>query len=147
MQGQPLRWLCWIDEPNTSRAVGAVLRRCGFETAGAVTSPAEALVATGGCEPDVVVLDLALTGELGLGAVQALHAVAPKCAVVVVSSFDTMRPAALQAGAYDFVGLSDLRLLERCMRRLAADLQVALEASSPPTTARRGSRSTKAPSS
>lgn len=147
VQGRPLRALCWLDEPDTRRAVGAILDRAGFHVVGEANSARPALVAAGAYKPHAVVLDLALTGDLGLAAVRTLHGVARDCAVVVMSSFDTMKPAALQAGAYDLVGHSDLRLLERCLQRLAAEVHGALGAISSAATARCGIRSTKAPSS
>lgn len=140
-----LRGLCCNDDPSTGRAIEAILGRCGFEVVGQVCSAADTMVAAGLCEPDAVVLDLVLTGDLGLDALAALRAVAPRCAVVVISSLDTMAPAALDAGAYDFVDIADLRALERSLRRLSTELQLGLGASSPAGS--RGRRSTKAPAS
>ncbi len=139
-----LRGLCCNDDPATGRAIEAILGRCGFNVVGQVASAADTMVAAGLCEPHVVVIDLVLTGDLGLGALAALRAVAPRCAVVVFSSLDTMGPAALEAGAYDFVGIADLRALERSLRRLADELQLALGANSSAGTSR-GRRSRKAP--
>lgn len=161
MPVEPLRGLLCNDEPATRRAVEVILRRCGYNVIAEVGSAAEAIVAAGVGTPDVMVLDLALTGDLGLGALAALYAASPGCAVIVVSSFDTMRPATLEAGAYDFVGNSDLRALERSLQRLAAEgPRVAWDDSSgtavvqldgAPTSARTspatGSRRTKAPAS
>ena len=161
MPGEPLRALSCNDTPATRRAVEVILHRCKFQVVTEVRSAAEAIVAAGIGRPDVVVLDLALTGDLGLRALPALHGACPGSAVVVVSSFDTMRPAALAAGAYDFVGNSDLRALERSLQRLAAEGPgVARDDSSgtavvqldgAPTAARTspatGSRRTKAPAS
>jgi DNA-binding NarL/FixJ family response regulator len=120
MPVEPLRGLSCIDDPATRRAVDVILRRCGYHVIAEVGSAAEAIVAAGVGKPDAVVLDLALTGDLGLGVLAALHAASPGCAVIVVSSFDTMRPATLEAGAYDFLANSDLRVLERSLLRLAA---------------------------
>ncbi|HVM04745.1 MAG TPA: response regulator [Acidimicrobiales bacterium] len=119
MPAEALRALSCNDDAGIRRAVEVIVRRCGYDLVGDVGAAGEAIVAAGVAEPDVVVLDLALTGDLGLGAVAGLHAVCPRCAVIVVSSFDSMRQAALAAGAYDFVGNADLRALERALRRLA----------------------------
>jgi len=160
MPVEPLRGLLCMDDPATRRAVDVLLRRCGYRVIAEVGSAAEAIVAAGIGEPDAVVLDLALTGDLGLGALAALHAASPGCAVIVVSSFDTMRPATLEAGAYDFVGNSDLRGLWRSLQRLAAGRQgggegdgsrtaPAVQLDGAPSSARTspatGSRRTKAP--
>ena len=140
----------------------AILAGCGFEMVASVESAGEALVAASLSEPDVVVVDLALTGDLGLKVISALRTAQPSCAVVVLSPFPSLRGPALEAGAYDFVAdsSSDLRELERCMRRLsdarrrAVDLdeagprrgdQGAAGTPSPPRVA--GRRSTKASSS
>lgn len=162
MPAEPLRGLLCNDEPATRRAVEVILRRCGYHVIAEVGSAADAIVDARVGKPDAVVLDLALTGDLGLGALAALHAASPGCAVIVVSSFDTMRPAALEAGAYDFVGNSDLRALERSLQRLAAGgPQVARDDSSctapvvqlegaptsTGTSAATGSRRRKAPAS
>jgi len=119
MPAEALRALSCNDDAGIRRAVEVIVRRCGCDLVGDVGAAGEAIVAAKVAEPDVVVVDLALTGDLGLGVVAGLHAVCPRCAVIVVSSFDTMRQAALAAGAYDFVGNADLRALERSLRRLA----------------------------
>ncbi len=163
MQVEPLRALFCNDGAASRRAVEVMLHRCGFDVVGDVASAIEAVVAASVGEPDAVVLDLGLTGDLGLGALAALHAASPGCAVILVSSFDTMRAAALEAGAYDFVGNADLRVLERSLRRLAAERrrvrqgdgdaivaapgQVEVAATSALTAAVIGSRSTNPPAS
>ena len=113
-----LRGLVFDDDADTRRAVTAILSRSGFDVVGVVSSPAEALAAAGGL-PDVVVLDLALSGTRGLGILGALHAVAPACELVVLSPFVALREAALDAGACDFIDKRDMRQLERCLRRVA----------------------------
>ena len=114
------RGLVCDDEPASRRAVEAILAGCGFEVVASVGSAAEALVATELSSPDVVVLDLALAGDLGLRLIAALRFAQPGCAVVVLSSFTSLRRPALDAGAYDFVADAgaDLRELEACLRRL-----------------------------
>jgi DNA-binding NarL/FixJ family response regulator len=101
-----------------------ILERTGFRLIAEVDSAADLIVATGRNLPDAVVLDLTLTGDLGLRALAGVHAACPDCAVVVVSSFHTMRQAALDAGAHDFVGTADLRALETSLRELASELQI-----------------------
>ena len=121
------RALVWDDDPSTSRAVTAILCRSGFEVIATVVSPADALMAVEFSAPDVVVVDLALTGDLGLGMISAFRAAQPRCAIVVLSPFEALRPAAIAAGAYDVVvnAASDLRALERCLVRAAADWAAA----------------------
>lgn len=99
--------------------------RSGFEVVGEVASAADAVVAVELASPDALVLDLALTGALGLGILAAVGAAAPGCAVVLLSSFDGMRRVALEAGAYEVVASSDLRGLERALRRLGEQVREA----------------------
>ena len=113
-----LQGLVYDDDPDTRRAVVAILARCGFQVAGYVASPADALVAAT-ANPDVIVLDLALSGSRGLGILAALRAVAPGCALVVLSPFGALRQAALEAGACDFIDKRDMRQLEGCLRAVA----------------------------
>lgn len=159
---EPLRALSCNDTAATRRSVEVILQRCGFRIVAEVRSAAEAIVAAEVGRPDVVVLDLALTGDLGLTALPRLRAACHGVAVIVVSSFDDMRPAALAAGAFDFVGDADLRALERSLQRLAsggrraaredgaetdAVVQVDAAPTSVPTSVTTGSLRTNAPAS
>jgi two-component system response regulator DesR len=56
--------------------------------------------------PDVVILDLEMTGMDGLHAIEALRSVAPKTGIVVLSMHDDAcsRRKAIEAGASAFVG-------------------------------------------
>lgn len=121
--GSLLRGLVCDDAPASRHAVEAILTRSGFEVVGSFGSVPETLLAAELSAPDVIVLDLALAGDLGLRVIAALQAARPGCAVVVLSPFASLRGSTLEAGAYDFVpdpGL-DLRELERCIRRLAGE--------------------------
>jgi DNA-binding NarL/FixJ family response regulator len=57
-------------------------------------------------QPDVIVLDLEMSGMDGLHAIEALRAVIPHAAIVVLSMHDnaTMRRRVIEAGANLFVG-------------------------------------------
>lgn len=77
--------------------------------------------------PDLIVLELALSGSLGLGVVPALLAAVPGASVVLLSPFLGLREAARRAGAYELVDDSDLRELRRCVRRLMAERAVQAE--------------------
>ena len=111
------------DEPATTRAVEAILRRCGFDVLASAPSAAEALRAAAG-GVDVVVVDLALTGDRGLGVIEAFHAARPGCAVVVLSPFDSLHGPAMDAGAFAFVATwpADPHDLERCLHTAAGML-------------------------
>lgn len=63
-------------------------------------------------------VDLALTGVLGLKVVPALHAKAPGTAVFVVPPFARLRQPARYAGAVDLLDFADPQILERQLHRL-----------------------------
>ena len=109
------------DEPAGRRAVEAILRRCGFAVITTALSATEGLKSATASPVDVVVVDLALTGERGLGMIQAFRQAQPDCAVVVLSPFESLRTPAMAAGAYAFVATwrSDPQSLERCLGEAA----------------------------
>lgn len=148
MGSEPRLALVLCAETGMARAVHAIVERCGFAAVRRVASAAEALVIAQEVTPDVVVADLPSTGILGLGLVTSLRRVAPLSQVVVLSSFDTLRSAALDTGALELVASNDLRLLEACLRRMVGGdgAQDAGETSCSSETAT-GSRRMKAPSS
>jgi excisionase family DNA binding protein len=106
---------------DTDPAVLAAVRRAlgrRFE----VTSfgdPFEALVGMGSARPDALVLDLALPGVDALRFVERLKAIdatAP-IRIIVYSSQDQQRRAALEAGASDFVPKGEVALLRESIER------------------------------
>ena len=102
------------------------MNRCGYDVVAVVSTPA-AMSATRRVQPHALVLDLAVTGELGLKVLPHLLAASPGVAIVVLSSFESLTAAAVEAGAYDLLARSDLRLLERSL------LTVALRQATPDT--------------
>src|SRR4051794_40041847 len=110
------------DDASTRPAVAAVMERCGFPVV-VLEGPAAQLVAEArAVSPALVVFDLAAGGARGLRPVADLRRAVPRCAVVVLAPFETLRDAALHAGAYELVGRDDLRDLHRCLRRLSAEI-------------------------
>lgn len=122
--GSDRRALVCDDDTTTSRALGAILARCGFEVVASVDSFGAALIEAGLSQPDVVVLELATAGDLGVRVVDALKSGFPDCAIVVLSPFETLRDLLLEAGAYAVVSNAgrDLREVERCLVRLSQEL-------------------------
>ncbi len=114
-----LRGLIWEDDAGAQRAVESVMERCGFQVVAVVASAPLAMRVAQRRRPHVIVLDLALTGELGLKVVPQLTTAAPGVAVVVLSSFNTLEGAALEAGACELLDKSDMRQLERCLQWVA----------------------------
>ena len=114
-----LRGLIWEDDHDARRAVSAVMEQCGFQVVAVAMSVPDALRAAHRTQPHAVVLDLALSGELGLNIVLQLAAVTPGVAVVMLSPFVALEAAASEAGAWGLVDKSDLRQLTVCLRGIA----------------------------
>ena len=98
------------------------MERCGFAPVLLPGPPSQLATQVRSVLPQLLVLDLASGGIRGLGIVQTVRYAAPACAVVLLSPFEGLRTAALEAGAYELAGKDDLRDLERCLRRLKAEL-------------------------
>lgn len=96
------------------------MERNGISVVGVENSGTRAIAAARSTLPDLVVMDLALSGALGLRLVGALLDAAPGAAVVVLSPFNTLRGAALFAGALELVSLRDLRRLAVCVHHVLA---------------------------
>ena len=110
------------DDASSRPAVAAIMKRCGFAVA-VLRGPVSELVAqTRALSPELVVFDLGSGGSRGLRVVRDLHVAAPGCIVVLMAPFEGLREPALAAGAYELTGKDDLRDLERCLRRLTAEL-------------------------
>jgi DNA-binding NarL/FixJ family response regulator len=69
--------------------------------------------------PDVVVLDLALVGTLGLRLFTMIKTLAPEVAIVVLAPLQTFHVAAIEAGAHAVVPGDDLRQLREVLGKLA----------------------------
>ncbi len=110
------------DDPRLATALAdTVTHLYGLKVAAAVASAAEAISAVAVARPTLVVIDLALAGDLGLGVIAALHEAAPACAVVVVvpPAFVELQPEAVASGAMTLVDSSDLRGLQCCIEHLS----------------------------
>jgi CheY-like chemotaxis protein len=105
------------DEPVKRSAVIQLLDAAGYTHVDTASlPPLRALVAE--TAPDVVVLDLALAGMGGLDVVRHLRAASPTTAVVVLSTFTSLRADAIRAGAHALVDVHDLRGLETVLAAL-----------------------------
>jgi two-component system response regulator HydG len=100
----PPRALIVDDEPGLADALGAVLRKAGFEVAVCLSGP-DALAALDAADFDVVLTDLRMRAMDGLELCARVHANRPGLPVVVMTGFGSMDAAvgAIRAGAYDFV--------------------------------------------
>ncbi len=116
----PLKALVVEDDAQTRFAVAAILHRQGFEVATHPGPMADVLLAVARERPKVVVVDAALTGVAGLGAVSSIRDAAPGAAIIVLSPLHGLRQAALRAGAAAVIAPADLRRLAACLQEVAS---------------------------
>lgn len=132
--------ICEDDAVVAAALIATLKGLYGFDVVAAVASGDDVVAAASRTRPAVVVVDLALAGEAGLGIVPALREVAPGCAVVVLvpRPFGRLRASAEEVGAMALVELSDLRALRRCLeqvhRRAHADACPSCPAARPAAT-------------
>jgi two-component system, NtrC family, nitrogen regulation response regulator NtrX len=131
------------DEPNIRRMVGALLGAEGYEVRDAADGASGVRLATD-AEPDVVLLDLMMPGDMdGLGALARLREALPDTPVVMMSGRAGLSDAvrATKLGAHHFLekplspegvllamaSAMELRQARREARSLRADLGLAAE--------------------
>lgn len=119
---KPLALICEDVAVVAAALVDTANALFGFDVAAPVGSGAQAVELSSRIAPDLVVIDVALLGERGLGTISALLEAVPGCAVVVVAQapFASLRAAAIDAGAMALVELSDLRQLRAHLRQVSA---------------------------
>src|SRR3954471_10927169 len=93
------------DHPLTREALSSLLRAHGFDVVGCASDGAEAVVAVGRLQPDLVLLDLSMPGLDGLTALPRLREAAPDCEVVVLTASGTEENLlqAIRAGAAGYL--------------------------------------------
>jgi len=100
-----------VDDDDLVRLlIGFSLPQAGFDVVAEATNAAEALAAAESVRPDIVLVDLMLSGDSGLDTIAHLRAVLPDGLIVVLSGMpvDQMEPACLRAGADHYLGKSGL---------------------------------------
>lgn len=108
------------DRADVRRSVTSLLGRCGFTVAGETTSFGQLLEVVRTARPAVAVVGIPLAGMSTLAAVSLLRQEAPTCQVVVLSPFDELQLAALEAGAEALVAEHDMQALQAVLREVAA---------------------------
>lgn len=108
------------DRPQVRRTVTSLLTRCGFEVAGEADTFLALRAIVRATPPTVVVVTVPLVGVSSLAVVSMLHADAPTCAVVILSVFERLHLAALEAGAWALVPEDDPRVLQSVLLEIAA---------------------------
>ena len=107
------------DDPATRQAVSRLVAACGFEVAAELDLAVSAVAVAEVIGPTIVLLDLSFPGLSSLKAIPLLREAAPGCEVVVCSAYETVRPAALRAGATEVVDKGDLYRLEQVLKKIA----------------------------
>lgn len=104
-------------------AADAALEALGAETVLDVASPAAALEAVALREPELLVIDLSLTGMGGWRYLQRLATEHPRCRLVVVSPLGALPLAALEVGALAVLAEGDIAGLRTVVRGAMAGRQ------------------------
>lgn len=118
MEERPRAVVC-DDDPVARHLVSSFLAAAGFDVAAEVDVATDAVRVAEIVQPRVAVLDVALMGMSGIEAIPALKTVAADCAIVVFSSFDSVRAEALAAGADEVIDKTDPQALEAAIARFA----------------------------
>lgn len=87
--------------------MAALLSRCGFDVAGVTENLPALRQLVASAKPSVVVVALPLPGVTSLAPVRLLGRESPACEIVLLSSFGTLQPAAIEAGARALVSEHD----------------------------------------
>ncbi len=111
------------DDPVLRRWVARLAEKAGVEVVAQVEQWAHALEQVVEHEADVVVIDLATVGRVGVRLVRALRRLAPQCEVLVISPLHTVGVSVLEAGASVVTGPTDLRPFAVAFARLVGQTQ------------------------
>lgn len=117
-RGRGRALLCVPSDDGVHHAVRAMLEAGGLVVVGEVDRGLDALAVAGDGRADVAILDLSLVGTMGLRLIALLRVVVPDITVIAISPFDTLVPAALEAGASAVVTTAELYRLPRALREL-----------------------------
>lgn len=110
--GEPMgRALVCLSTQAHRAQLRGVLAAGGFDVIVEVSRGLELLPHVADVMPDLVVLDLALVGSLGLRLFRLIHTLAPDAAIVALAPLPSLGAAAEKAGAYACVPLDDPRRL------------------------------------
>ncbi len=116
----PAALLLCGDKAVTCSALEHTVRQAGLEVVANVSLWSRALQALADTTVDVVIVDIAMAGTVGIRIVNVLHAIAPHCKVIVITPDAHMATALRDHGAYAVVSGTDLRPLGMALRRIKA---------------------------
>lgn len=105
-----VRVLVADDQAPFRRAARAVIRAtAGFELVGEATSGEEAVALSGALYPDLVLMDILMTGMGGIAAARFIAAARPATVTVLLSTYreEDLPPDARSCGAAGYIHKSD----------------------------------------
>lgn len=116
------------DRLSVRRAVTSLLARCGFAVVGEADCFDEMRALLTRTAPTVAILTLPIAGRTGLSAITELSAVAPQCALVVLSAYGNLELAAREAGARALVPEDNPQALQAVLLGLSRQWHASMTA-------------------
>ena len=108
---QPVRILIADDHEVVRRGVRSLLKsRADWEVCGEAVDGRDAVQKAKELKPDVIVMDIGMPHLNGLEAARVIRKEVPQSEILILSQYEAteMRPAALQAGAREYITKSDV---------------------------------------
>src|SRR5258708_33639618 len=103
MADQPLRVLIADDEPLAAERLQLLLAKCdGIDLVGTATDGDSTVRMAEALAPDLLLLDIAMPGQDGIGVARALAERRPSPAVIFITAFDQFAVAAFEVEAVDY---------------------------------------------
>jgi two-component system response regulator AlgR len=104
MADGPLRVLIADDEPLAAERLQLLLAKCdGIDLVGTATDGDSTVRMAEALAPDLLLLDIAMPGQDGIGVARALAGRHPSPAVVFITAFDQFAVAAFEVEAVDYL--------------------------------------------
>ncbi len=104
MANDPLRVLIADDEPLAAERLQLLLAKCdGIDLVGTATDGDSTVRMAEALAPDLLLLDIAMPGQDGIGVARALAERNPSPAVIFITAFDQFAVAAFEVEAVDYL--------------------------------------------
>jgi two-component system response regulator AlgR len=104
MADSPLRVLIADDEPLAAERLQLLLAKCdGIDLVGTATDGDSTVRMAEALAPDLLLLDIAMPGQDGIGVARALAQRHPSPAVIFITAFDQFAVAAFEVEAVDYL--------------------------------------------
>ena len=104
MADAPLRVLIADDEPLAAERLQLLLAKCdGIDLVGTATDGDSTVRMAEALAPDLLLLDIAMPGQDGIGVARALAGRRPSPAVIFITAFDQFAVAAFEVEAVDYL--------------------------------------------